>query len=52
MCFLFDSEPRENGKVRTSYKTMKILNDCCKRYSIDVSIADTERKGEYNGITN
>ena len=32
----------ENGKAQPSYKTMKILNDYCKRYSIDVSITDTE----------
>ena len=32
----------ENGKAQPSYKAMKILNDYCKRYSIDISIADTE----------
>jgi DNA-binding transcriptional regulator YiaG len=32
----------ENGKAQPSYKAMKTLNDYCKRYSIDISIADTE----------
>ena len=32
----------ENGKSKPSYKAMKALNDYCKKYSIDVSIADIE----------
>ena len=32
----------ENGKSKPSYKAMKALNDYCKKYSIDVSIADME----------
>ena len=32
----------ENGKSKPSYKAMKALNDYCKKYSIDVSIADKE----------
>ena len=32
----------ENGKAQPSYKAMKVLNDYCKRYSIDISIADIE----------
>lgn len=32
----------ENGKNAPSYKTMKLLNDYCKQYSIDISITDME----------
>ena len=32
----------ENGKNAPSYKAMKLLNDYCKQYSIDISITDME----------
>lgn len=32
----------ENGKNAPRYKAMKLLNDYCKQYSIDISITDME----------